>query len=278
MSTCSTAPSAADRRWPQTSSLEPRLATHSGSRYAAHDGFRRPSLKRRPLWNAESDASSRISYWATARTRGSCHAMKSDSLSQAACLASDTPNSPSGGLVWKPNSVYWIGRLRGIRRFAPAWRRIVFRREIELIVISVELPFEVGGCEPPRVYGWCATPVTARRPKPPPQSSERLRSACPRLSMHRTSRRNSPGGVGRLDAGPERRPIGAVSPNMISSEPCPVLRRPLIAARTRLRYSAGATAPPLAAWACSQPPWLGSFQIDHRETRGRIPPPSSSSA
>ena len=39
-----------------------------------------------------------------------------------------------------------------MRRFAAAWRRIVFRREIELIVISVaRRPCDVGGCEPPRV-------------------------------------------------------------------------------------------------------------------------------
>ena len=77
-------------------------------------------MNRRPVWNADSDASSRISYWATARTDGSCHAMKSDSLIQAACLASDTPNRPSGGFVWKPNSVYWIGRRLGSRRRAAA--------------------------------------------------------------------------------------------------------------------------------------------------------------
>src|SRR5919201_6376358 len=114
--------------------------------------------------------------------------MKSDSLIQAACLASDTPNSPSGGFVWKPYSVYWIGSLRGIRWRAAAWRRIVFRREIELIVISDEPPLSVGGCEPPFVYGWWATPVTGSRAKPPPQSSERERSARPRLSMHSASR------------------------------------------------------------------------------------------
>jgi len=73
----------------------------------------------------------------------------------SACWASVTPKIRSG-LVCQPCSVYSIGSLDGIRLSLAAWSSSRVSREATLIVISPALTREVGGREPPRVYGWCA--------------------------------------------------------------------------------------------------------------------------
>ena len=83
-------------------------------------------------------------------------------------------------------------------------------------MISVAgLPLRRGGCEPPRVYGWCAKPVTrSRRGRVQPRSRGRLAGRGPRQS---SVRRNGFGATGRVASAPVVRPIGAVSPSSISS-------------------------------------------------------------
>ena len=99
--------------------------------------------------------SSTILYCATVCTRGFLYAIQSDWLMYSACCSSVTPKIRSG-LVCQPCSVYSIGSLAGIRLSLAALSSSRVRREATLIVISPALTREVGGREPPRVYGWCA--------------------------------------------------------------------------------------------------------------------------
>src|SRR4051812_45123614 len=100
-------------------------------------------------------ASSTILYCATVCTRLFLYAIQSDWLMYSACWASVTPKIRSG-LVCQPCSVYSIGSLGGTRLSLAASSSRRVRREATLIVISPGLTRDVGGREPPRVYGWCA--------------------------------------------------------------------------------------------------------------------------
>jgi hypothetical protein len=90
--------------------------------------------------------------------------------------------------------------------------------------------------------------------------------------MQSTSRRNAPGAMFRFPGEPNCRPSGAVSPSRIMSCAWPFARSAAIAAYASDRYSRGASGRTVPRWteSCgySQPAWFGSFQIDHRDTRG----------